>query len=543
MRLLSNQVKRLIAVFAVITLACLALVGAAVVRVISDRDDAYQVSANSVIYDNAYNSVALSEEGVISKGWDGTYYLSSGGEKYSLGKRNVVYEYDSGQAVVIGGGYQIYDDSSVRVLPDYAVVSCQNSNYVKMSDRDYLITGGNITDDGGYVETTDYLYMSLDNANNTRLLSTDLNVKIVGTVEIKNDEGLAFNPMDATLSFGDALISISNAINNYAANGEGTVITADDAVNGVYDITVAGGNGGNGGNGGAGGAGGTGGKGGTGGTGGTGGAGGAGGAGGTGGAGGAGGDGGAGGRGGNGLSNNNVSVSTSSAYMYLRSITPSTYGVKSDYLILDTNGSFAVPTMVIYPYGSFSDAKAAYEAKKTDAEGSAKVKTQVVSSESNVAELTGLDYGTRYILALGNVNPDDQTFEAFDTISFTTEDLKVNFQVTAVNKNSLQVEADITSSFEVQEGKSFYFAVYNGTDEKVLLTKKLTDADLNALRSNEGYTGSLSFREDISLDGSEAGSTVVAALCYGAYSEGMEAEAIKSATKSYLMIPNPFKID
>ena len=239
MRLLSSQVKRLIAVFTAITVGCLVMLGAAVVRVVGDRGEAYQISAGSVVYDNAYNSIQLEKEGTITKNWDGTYYLSSGGEKYSLGKRNVVYEYDSGQAVVVGGGYQIYDDSSVRVLGDYAAVPCQSSNYVKMSDRDYLITGGNISDDGGYVDTTDYLYMSLDNANNTRLLGKDVNVKVVGTVNIKNDDGLAFNTNDATLAFGQTLVSISNAIKNYTTDGEGTVITADDAVNGVYDITVA----------------------------------------------------------------------------------------------------------------------------------------------------------------------------------------------------------------------------------------------------------------------------------------------------------------
>ena len=49
--------------------------------------------------------------------------------------------------------------------------------------------------------------------------------------------------------------------------------------------------------------------------------------------------------------------------MYLRSITASTYGVTSDYLILDNSGSFAVPTIVVYPYGEYQDAAAAYREK------------------------------------------------------------------------------------------------------------------------------------------------------------------------------------
>ena len=40
-----------------------------------------------------------------------------------------------------------------------------------------------------------------------------------------------------------------------------------------------------------------------------------------------------------------------------------------------------------------------------------------------------------------------------------------------------------------------------------------------------------------------AGSSVTAALCYGKYSDSLAVEQIKSAQRSYLMIPNPFKIN
>ena len=57
MRLLSGQVKKLIVVFTVMILGCVGVQGAAVAKVINDRSESYPVSANSVIYDNAYNQL------------------------------------------------------------------------------------------------------------------------------------------------------------------------------------------------------------------------------------------------------------------------------------------------------------------------------------------------------------------------------------------------------------------------------------------------------------------------------------------------------
>ena len=59
MRLLSSQVKRLIAVFTAITVGCLVMLGAAVVRVVGDRGEAYQISAGSGPSDPAIFNLLL----------------------------------------------------------------------------------------------------------------------------------------------------------------------------------------------------------------------------------------------------------------------------------------------------------------------------------------------------------------------------------------------------------------------------------------------------------------------------------------------------
>ena len=160
----------------------------------------------------------------------------------------------------------------------------------------------------------------------------------------------------------------------------------------------------------------------------------------------------------------------------------------------------------------------------------------MISADTHQADVTGLKFGTRYILALGNVEPEENKFTAYDNISFTTGDLQVNFQVTSVNKDSIGVAADVTKNFEVEGDNSFYFAVYN--DDTVMLTRQIVDADLNALRSDSGLSTTLNL-EQYALD--KVSSSVTAALCYGKYSSNLEVGDIKSAQRSYLMIPNPFK--
>lgn len=118
----------------------------------------------------------------------------------------------------------------------------------------------------------------------------------------------------------------------------------------------------------------------------------------------------------------------------------------------------------------------------------------------------------------------------------------MNFQVTAVNKNSVDVNADVTRNFEVQDQNSFYFAVYNTDDDTVLMQQQISGADLNALRSDGGLKKSLGLATV--LDDTSAGKSVTVALCYGSYpTDGtpLSKEQIQAAQKSYLMIPNPFK--
>jgi len=519
MRLLSNKVKGMIVLFGALILLCLGVVVASAVLAVQGRANGYPVSANSVIYDNAYNSIVLEEDGSISKGYDGSYYLSSGGVRYSLGSRNVVYDYDNDRAVILGGGYRIYDDSSVTVLDDFSELNCTEESFVKMGGSEFLMTGENLTDEDGYVTANKYLYMVLDNSNNSRFMSIDLNTKVAGLHTVKS-EGLSYDVGSESLAIDGKLINVANAIAGLTEKLPATTYTDDNGAE-VYNITVTGGNGGDGGDGGTGGAGGDGGGGGTGGAGGTGGTGGAGGNGGAGGDGGNGGTGGAGGT--------ITTIGDESSYMYIRSAVADAYSVKINYLVVDGTGEYDVVKILIYEPG--------VSTKETEIMDNA-VKGIVVSGDATEVSISGLEYDTRYMAAIGYVTSDGsvQSFTTVDVVSFNTAAISTTLAITKVDSSKIHYTCNLKSEFS-GDG-SFYVAAYDTATESVMGSSLLTSEDVSAMKGSN-YTGSLEVPEG--LEGQ--GQYLVLALCYGRNVdlETLTKDKISEDVLSYMQIENPYR--
>ena len=295
MRVLSSKVKRLMLLFGVVALGCLGAVGACVGKVVATQSELYSVASGSAVFDNAYNHVDVSADASVSRSWDKLYTLSVNDSKTTLGKQTVIYEPSSGSVKIFGSGYRLYADGTVSMLDNFTKVdNLSETGFFKLSDRKYLITGSRIWDNVGLVDTSNYLFISLDDAGNARLINDTMNVVAVEEGMTLYSDGLEFVLSSQTATIGDHQIDLTSILGGIAGLGEGSSSTTG-AGGEVYDITVRGGNGGNGGTGGTGGTGGIGGMGGTGGSGGTGGTGGTGGIGGIGGTGGTGVSGGTGG--------------------------------------------------------------------------------------------------------------------------------------------------------------------------------------------------------------------------------------------------------
>ena len=351
MRILSSKVKRLMLLFGVVALGCLGAVGACVGKVVATQSELYSVASGSAVFDNAYNHVDVSVDASVSRSWDKLYTLSVNDSKTTLGKQTVIYEPSSGSVKIFGSGYRLYADGTVSMLDNFTKVdNLSETGFFKLSDRKYLITGSRIWDNVGLVDTSNYLFISLDDAGNARLINDTMNVVAVEEGMTLYSDGLEFVLSSQTATIGEHQVDLTSILGGIAGLGEGSSSTTG-AGGEVYDITVRGGNGGNGGTGGTGGTGGIGGMGGTGGSGGTGGTG------------GTGGIGGIGGTGGTGVSGGTGGITAAGrTYMVLKSVSSDAMSLDISYQIADPFGNYGVGYLLVYDaaagLGNYNDTQA-----------------------------------------------------------------------------------------------------------------------------------------------------------------------------------------
>lgn len=337
--------------FGVVILGCLGAVGACVGKVVATQSDLYAIASGSAVFDNAYNHVDVSAEASVSRSWDKLYTLSLNDSKTTLGKQTVIYEPSSGSVKIFGSGYRLYADGTVSMLDNFTKVdNLSETGFFKLSDRKYLITGSRIWDNVGLVDTSNYLFISLDDAGNARLINDTMNVVAVEEGMTLYSDGLEFVLSSQTATIGEHQVDLTSILGGIAGLGEGSSSTTG-AGGEVYDITVRGGNGGNGGTGGTGGTGGIGGMGGTGGSGGTGGTG------------GTGGIGGIGGTGGTGVSGGTGGITAAGrTYMVLKSVSSDAMSLDISYQIADPFGNYGVGYLLVYDaaagLGNYNDTQA-----------------------------------------------------------------------------------------------------------------------------------------------------------------------------------------
>lgn len=334
--------------FGVVALGCLGAVGACVGKVVATQSELYSVASGSAVFDNAYNHVDVSADASVSRSWDKLYTLSVNDSKTTLGKQTVIYEPSSGSVKIFGSGYRLYADGTVSMLDNFTKVdNLSETGFFKLSDRKYLITGSRIWDNVGLVDTSNYLFISLDDAGNARLINDTMNVVAVEEGMTLYSDGLEFVLSSQTATIGEHQVDLTSILGGIAGLGEGSSSTTG-AGGEVYDITVRGGNGGNGGTGGTGGTGGIGGMGGTGGSGGTG---------------GTGGTGGIGGTGGTGVSGGTGGITAAGrTYMVLKSVSSDAMSLDISYQIADPFGNYGVGYLLVYDaaagLGNYNDTQA-----------------------------------------------------------------------------------------------------------------------------------------------------------------------------------------
>lgn len=180
MRKLNKKNKISFNIFGIAVLLSLAVMVLIAVRVMGQEKEQYPVGADSVIYDDDLRLVSMKSSGTIEKKWTGDYHLTVDDTGYNLGKHNVFYDSSGGKVSILGSGYQVFTDGSVKAISKRTdIENTSEMKFYKLADRKYLICGLHIESEKKGFDTSRYLYVHVDKAGNAQLLNDEINMKTV----------------------------------------------------------------------------------------------------------------------------------------------------------------------------------------------------------------------------------------------------------------------------------------------------------------------------------------------------------------------------
>lgn len=92
----------------------------------------------------------------------------------------MVYEPANSTLSIYGGGYRFNGDGTVVQLESkYQVNDLSESGFYKLSDRKFVMTGDNIRDDQGAVQTSGWAYLVGDKSGNVQVINENLDMKVL----------------------------------------------------------------------------------------------------------------------------------------------------------------------------------------------------------------------------------------------------------------------------------------------------------------------------------------------------------------------------
>ena len=190
MRRLSAGNKSRFVVFAIIICIIILVLVLFLNKSLQNEKEIYDISKGSVIYDENYEYISLSEDAKLEKNWTGKYYLTEGvtGKGYTLGKTAIVYNTLKNRVGLYGTFYEIALDGEVTKTNKYTdVADTIESRIFKIEDRKYLIVADTITNESGTISAENYLIVIIDKAGNTLLLNDTMNVKTINAIMLNTD--------------------------------------------------------------------------------------------------------------------------------------------------------------------------------------------------------------------------------------------------------------------------------------------------------------------------------------------------------------------
>lgn len=214
MRNLTSGNKMNFTIFALIILIILVILCTAVVMVLRNEKEEYEVLSTMSIYDKDYNYIELENDAKISKKWTGNFYLKENITKkeYNLGNYVVAFNKNRKSLDLYGNFYQVLKGGDVSKISGYNTVSGNvQSQFYKIDDRKYLIAARNIKNDTGSLSTQNYLIIIIDKLGNALLLNNEINVKTINEMIIGTEE-FEFDVANEVLTYNEESINLKKII-------------------------------------------------------------------------------------------------------------------------------------------------------------------------------------------------------------------------------------------------------------------------------------------------------------------------------------------
>ncbi len=189
----------------------------------------YEVSKNSITYDNENNYINVSNSANLKMGLDGNYKLINKENllnvSYNLGTHAIFKEEGASTLNIYGIYYEVGHSGEIsRLTKENKISLIDGARFFKVADRKYLIIDKKISSSDGSINTKDYLVIEIDRNGNSTLYNDTINVKEIKPLVI-NTSGFDFDIANEYLDINNTVIDLKKIIgstNNYKAKEDKT---------------------------------------------------------------------------------------------------------------------------------------------------------------------------------------------------------------------------------------------------------------------------------------------------------------------------------
>ena len=188
MRKLNNKNKLFILLFSFIIIGIVALLiySMKLSGKFDKTTQVYEISTNSVVYNDESVLLDTKKGGRILKNWDNSYYYVDYEDNgFDLVDRTVIYEKASEQVYIFGENHFISSNGNVTKNNDQTYVqNTNNASFYKLDDRLYLIIANEIYNEDKTIYTSKYLIVNIDKQGNASFLNDVTNIKTINPIKI-----------------------------------------------------------------------------------------------------------------------------------------------------------------------------------------------------------------------------------------------------------------------------------------------------------------------------------------------------------------------